>query len=142
VDRQRDRAGPAAQVDDGRRVGPVDAVDAQAPLDQQLGLRPGNEHARPDRHLDPVERGDPGEVLERYPIGPGRDQRAQPLGPHRVERRPHREPGTGNAEHMRRQNLGVDPRGRDTGRRQNGHGFPDRPSRIDQFLCGHVVMAR
>src|SRR5439155_10105807 len=67
-DGQRDGTGTGAQVDHGGRLDRGDPP--QAPVDQQFGLRPGDEHTRPDREIEQPERGPASEVLDRTAGGP------------------------------------------------------------------------
>ena len=123
-DRCRDRTRARTQVDGYRtrpcrvtrpRIGAPSFADhrpqrVDRPAGHHLGLRSGDEHARSDLQLEVPERGAAGEMLQRHPIGPSRDEFAEPpCGPlgYVVQRR---ELATGDTEHMAQQGFGVVPR--------------------------------
>ena len=107
-DGERDRAGPAAEIENfGVRVG-VDAE--QRKLDQKLGLRPRDQYVGRHFEIETVELAPASEICDRLAIAPSSGQRVECR---RFVRR-HRliamrgKPGAIAAQHMPQQNLRLE----------------------------------
>ena len=131
-DGQRERAGAGAQVDDQRRRHVGDRP--QAPLQQQLGLRAGGEHPRPDGDGDRPEHRGAEQVLQGLAGGPAHDQLPQRLDHGRVDERVHHQLPTLHADDVCGEDLGVDPRRRDPGGGEHPLGLGDGQA---QRLAAH-----
>jgi hypothetical protein len=77
-DRERDRPGAGAEVDDAHGLLCPANADARGLFDRPPGqhfrLRTRDEDARADLEVDEPERGGAGEVLQRHPTGAGLHQ--------------------------------------------------------------------
>jgi hypothetical protein len=102
----------------------------EAPLDQQLGLRPRDEDAGADREVQPPERCRPGQVLQRHPRHTVGDQRLVPLELPPREAVGEQQPATRRPEDVRRQQLGVDPGTGHPGGTEPGRRRGDGPAQL------------
>ena len=113
--------GPGRLGGDGGRDGPRSgaqvhhhgagpaAEPGQGPADEHLGLRPGDEDALAHLELEVTKRRRPGQVLQRDPSRPLPDQLAEPPDLPGSRLAGHHQPAAGDAEHIREQQLGIDP---------------------------------
>ncbi len=120
---QRQRPGARAQV---HHHGGVHALQrGQAPCQQQLGLRTGNEHTRSDGHRDAAERGLTGQVLERHVRRAPAHQVVQRLHGGGVHQGHHHQLGALHTEQVGGQQFDVGTWARHSGRGQNTLGLQD-----------------
>jgi hypothetical protein len=105
LDRERDRAGARAHVDDHGVLSVADLRERV--LDEELGLGPGDEHAGPDLERDPSELFISRQVLHRRAGASLTDRAAEHPGLTRVEpRRTRVQPRAIGADHVHQQDLG------------------------------------
>ena len=110
LERDRDRTGPRADVDDDR-LGPI-ANDLERGLDDDLGLGSGHEHTRTNHQLEVPEAGHARQVLGGHPRAAPAERPAERLGLVAAQRRLTRvQPGSVSAEDAGEELLGRGHRG-------------------------------
>ncbi len=106
--RQGQRAGSGAQVEDDRVAAAVAFEEGQRPPEQQFRLGPRDEHPRPHCQVDLPHRRGTGDVLQRNPLRALFDHRAVGVDGRRIDERDQSESPALDAEQVRCEKFGVD----------------------------------
>ncbi len=141
LDGQRHGSGARSHVHHPRLL--VVGEGLEGGLDQNLGLRPGDEHPRPDLQVEPEERLSPREVLERGSTSAGTE--GPGVGPGHVRLDPPRrvEGGAVRPGQVGEQGLGLGAGAVDAMPGEVGLSAPDQPGRGQPGrLVGGPVSAR
>ena len=129
-DRQRTRT--RAQVQDHRIRR---KLLRESPFQERLGFRARNEHAGAHLHLHRTEGRSTGDVLQRNPLGPGRDRTGEALVEAAGVRVQQRQPAPLGAGRVRGQELGIGSRRVDAGLRQCRRSGGDRLAHARVHAC-------